>query len=210
MTLQNLSKILDRYESQLSITLTNQFELLKGLQFYNWSSTTSTNFTEGNSTFNHAIGLPQKGGQSYSIFDYEKLVFDTLQSHKHVWIKKATGLGITEFMLRYMAWLCLKDDYLHGSQMCIVTGPRIDMAVGLIARMKSLFTDNMPASGAITFDTKENVIILNGVHIEAYPSHHLDAMRGIPNVSFILLDEADFFPSGPTTRRQRCIREIHC
>ncbi len=27
-------------------------------------------------------------------------------------------------------------------------------------------------------------------------SHHLDAMRGIPNVSFILLDEADFFPPG--------------
>ena len=37
---------------------------------------------------------------------------------------------------------------------------------------------------------------LNRVHIEAYPSHHLDAMRGICDVSFILLDEADFFPPG--------------
>jgi hypothetical protein len=117
-------------------------------------------------------------------------------------MKKATGLGITEFMLRYMAWLCLKDDSLKGSQMCIVTGPRIGMAVGLIARLKSLFTDNVlqpPLVGAVApimFDTKENVIVLNGVHIEAYPSHHLDAMRGIPNVSFILLDEADFFPPG--------------
>jgi hypothetical protein len=64
------------------------------------------------------------------LFDYEKLVFDTLEKHKHVWIKKATGLGI-EVMLRYMAWLCLKDDRLRGSHMCIVTGPRIDMAVGL-------------------------------------------------------------------------------
>ena len=27
-------------------------------------------------------------------------------------------------------------------------------------------------------------------------SHHLDAMRGLPNVSFIFLDEADFFPTG--------------
>ena len=58
--------------------------------------------------------------------------------------------------------------------------------------MKSLFTE----TGIISFDTKETVIVLNGVHIEAYPSHHLDAMRGIPNVSFILLDEADFFPPG--------------
>ncbi len=56
--------------------------------------------------------------------------------------------------------------------------------------MKRLFTDK----GNITFDTKETVIEINGVHIEAYPSHHLDAMRGLPNVSFILLDEADFFP----------------
>jgi late competence protein required for DNA uptake (superfamily II DNA/RNA helicase) len=58
-------------------------------------------------------------------------VFETLQNHKYVWIKKV-----------------LKDDNLKGSQMCIVTGPRIDMAVGLIARLKSLFTDNVPVSGA--------------------------------------------------------------
>jgi hypothetical protein len=35
-----------------------------------------------------------------------------------------------------------------------------------------------------------------GVRIEAYPSHHIDAMRGLPDVSFILLDKADFFPPG--------------
>jgi hypothetical protein len=48
----------------------------------------------------------------------------------------------------------------------------------------------------LTFDTKETVIELNNVKIEAFPSHHLDAMRGLQNVSFILLDEADFFPPG--------------
>jgi hypothetical protein len=46
------------------------------------------------------------------------------------------------------------------------------------------------------FATKETVIELNSIKIEAFPSHHLDAMRGISNVSFILLDEADFFPPG--------------
>jgi hypothetical protein len=45
-------------------------------------------------------------------------------------------------------------------------------------------------------DTKETVIDLNNVKIEAFPSHHLDAIRGISNASFILLDEADFFPPG--------------
>jgi hypothetical protein len=42
---------------------------------------------------------------------------------KHLWVKKATGLGVTEFMLRFMAWLCVRDDRCKGSQMVIVTGP---------------------------------------------------------------------------------------
>jgi hypothetical protein len=95
-------------------------------------------------------------------------------------------------MLRYMAWLCLRNKDLEGTQMCIVTGPRIDLAITLIDRMKRLFTDKR----LVTFDTKETLVELNGVHIEAFHSHHLDSMRGLPNVSFILLDEADFFPPG--------------
>jgi hypothetical protein len=42
---------------------------------------------------------------------------------KHLWILKATGLGVTEFMLRFMAWLCLRNDDYKNSQMVIVTGP---------------------------------------------------------------------------------------
>ena len=60
--------------------------------------------------------MPKKNGLEKPIFDYEKIIFDVLQSHSHVWIKKATGLGITEFMLRFMAWLCLKDSTLSGSR----------------------------------------------------------------------------------------------
>jgi hypothetical protein len=127
------------------------------------------------------------------LFDYEQMLYNALQSNKHIWIKKATGLGVTEFILRYMAWLCFRGSNLENSQMCIVTGPRIELAITLIDRMKGLFRRNIPA---ISFDSKETVIELNGVHIEAYPSHHLDAMRGLPNVSFIFLDEADFFPPG--------------
>jgi hypothetical protein len=68
-------------------------------------------------------------------------------------------------MLRFMAWLCLKDNALSGSQMCIVTGPRIDLVIALIDRMKGLFR----GKGHV-FDTKETVIELNGVKIEAFPS----------------------------------------
>jgi hypothetical protein len=154
--------------------------------------------TNGDCCFNHIIGMPQKDGDDKPLYDYQQIVFDSLvasNDNKHLWIKKATGLGISEFMLRFMAWLCLKDNSLSGSQTCIVTGPRIDLAIALIDRMKKLFSGSSKGIAA-AFDTKETVIELNGVKIEAFPSHHLDAMRGLPNVSFILLDEADFFPPG--------------
>jgi hypothetical protein len=106
--------------------------------------------TNGSCCFNHIIGLPQKDGIEKPFYDYEKIVFVSIvtqNSNKHLWIKKATGLGISEFMLRFMAWLCLKDNALSESQMCIVTGPRIDLAIAMIDRMKKLFTGSSSIKG---------------------------------------------------------------
>ena len=170
----------------------NKLELLKGLDFYCWNK---TKFDYDLCCFNHAILLPKdKNGTQHPLYPYEKVIVDTLDNNKHLWVLKATGLGITELMLRYMAWLCLKDDKLTGSQMCIVTGPRIDLAITLIDRMKRLFFENEELG--VKFNTRDTIIELNGVTITAYPSNHLDSMRGIKNVSFVLLDEADFFPIG--------------
>jgi hypothetical protein len=182
------------------------FQRLHGKPFWIWDKQQhklEDIKTDGDCCFNHIIGLPQKDGDDKPLYDYEQIIFDALvtknsnvgsysSGRKHLWIKKATGLGVSEFMLRFMACLCLKDNALSGSQMCIVTGPRIDLAIALIDRMKKLFA----VKGLTIFDTKETIIELNNVKIEAFPSHHLDAMRGLPNVSFILLDEADFFPPG--------------
>jgi hypothetical protein len=168
--------------------------------------------TDGDCCFNHIIGLPQKDSVDKPFYDYQRIIFDSLVTQvgntsysKHLWVKKATGLGISEFMLRFMAWLCLRDNTLSGSQMCIVTGPRIDLAIALIDRMKKLFASSKGI--AASFDTKETVIELNGVKIEAFPSHHLDAMRGLPNVSFILLHEADFFPPGQQQMLEMYLRD---
>src|SRR5215204_1674127 len=106
---------------------------------------------------------------------------------KHLWIKKATGLGVTEFMLRFMAWLCLRNDDYKGSQMVIVVGPNWDLAVKLIKRMKALFEPD------IYFYTKETVIELNGCSIQAYPSNNLGSFRSLTNPKFILIEEADHF-----------------
>jgi hypothetical protein len=108
---------------------------------------------------------------------------------KHIFVKKSTGLGIIELLIRIMCWLCLRnDDYKH-SQMVVVTGPNQDLAIKIIKRMKGLFEPH-----GITFDSKETVLNLNGCSIEAYPSNHIDAFRSLTNPKFILLDECDFFP----------------
>ena len=114
------------------------FEVLQNKPFLIWDVQEHKQedvITNGLCCFNHIIGLPQKDGNDKPLYDYEQIIFDSLvtqNSNKHLWIKKATGLGISEFMLRFMAWLCLKDNQLSGSQMCIVTGPRIDLAIALI------------------------------------------------------------------------------
>jgi hypothetical protein len=48
-------------------------------------------------------------------------------------------MGVTEFILRLMVWLCLRNDDYKGSQMVVVTGPNQDLAIKIIKRMKALF-----------------------------------------------------------------------
>jgi hypothetical protein len=129
------------------------------------------------------------------MFDYEKLLYDSLLiadfynplqhtfKEKHLWVKKATGLGVTEFFLRFMAWLCLRNDDYRNSQMCIVTGPNQELAIKLIKRMKVLFEEKL----GITFANKETVLELNGCTIEGFPSNHLDAFRSYYNSLLTLL-----------------------
>jgi hypothetical protein len=95
-------------------------------------------------------------------------------------------------MLRMMAWLCTRDETFDGSQMCIVTGPNIEMATKLIKRAKGIFEPTL----GLTFSNKETVLELNGCTIEAYPSNHIDSYRALDNPKFILLDESDFFRKG--------------
>ena len=125
----------------------SSFLSLKDKPFWIWDKQEHLRLAEetnGNCCFNHVIGLPVKDKNEFPLFDYEQLLFNQLFStngfkDKHLWVLKSTGLGITEFFLRVIGWLCTKDDSLKGSQVCIVTGPRIELSVTLIDRLKGLF-----------------------------------------------------------------------
>ena len=144
------------------------------------------------------LKLPKK----LSFTDYEQGLFDALESgeesrikeskkvYRKIRVKKATGLGITEFMTRYVAWKCLKDDEWKNKQIdvsvIVITGARQELTNQIIGRIKGLFHD-------VEFKTKETVVILNDCKIEAFPTNNLSAARGL-NPRLVWLDEADFFP----------------
>ena len=65
-------------------------------------------------------------------------------------------------MLRLMAWPCTFKQTNHSGsigngQMCIVTGPNIDVATKLIKRLKGIFDTKL----GLTFNDKETHLQLN-------------------------------------------------
>jgi hypothetical protein len=134
---------------------------------------------KGACCFNHIISLPRKDNVEKPIFDYEQDVIKTLDSYDDIWIKKARGLGITEILLRYMSWLAVRNSDYTSKRFHIVTGPRIDLAEELINRIRLLFPESKTSCPPIELKTAGPILYLNNVTIEAFPSHHLDAMRGL-------------------------------
>ena len=171
---KDLQKLVAHSQQQQQNTI---FERLQSKPFWIWNieeHKLEDIKTNGDCCFNHIIGLPTKGGMEKPIFDYEKILYDALLDNdysnnlpplhtfkqKHLWVKKSTGLGVTEFFLRLMAWLCLTNNDYRNSQMCIVTGPNIDIAIKLIKRMKGLFEPRLH----VTFDSKETVRVKRMYH----------------------------------------------
>lgn len=123
------------------------------------------------------------------MFDYELELIKLLQHRKRILILKARGLGLTEFILRYMAWLCLYDDKYRGADMPVIVGPNLKLAYKLIGRVKRIFDNRIH----IDFNSAVTSLNLNGVNIEAFPSNNPDAFRGLEKPAFFFIDEADFF-----------------
>ena len=119
---------------------------------------------------------------------------------KHLYLLKSTGLGASELFLRFMAWLCTRNDDYKNSQMVIVTGPNWDLSIKLMKRLKAIFEPKL----GIIFQDKETVLNLNGCVIESFPSNHLDSFRSLTNPAFILLDESDMF----RTSEQEEVRHV--
>lgn len=135
------------------------FSLSNGLPFYLWHHMLNNTEdqhnhiareTGGMCCFNHLISLPKKGNVAHNLYPYEYQLYQDLmrpkpkptdddielkQTYRKNWILKATGLGITEILLR----VCVRNNDLKGHKVLIVTGPNLQLAQTLIKRIRDSF-----------------------------------------------------------------------
>ncbi|HET7284806.1 MAG TPA: hypothetical protein VFI70_08980 [Nitrososphaeraceae archaeon] len=127
---------LDLFFSAQPSATTLALDRLRNKPFWIWDKSAHRleyRRTQGECCTNHILGLPKKNNVEMPLFPYEKLILDELFKevkndikNKHIWIKKASALGITELFLRLIVHMCTKDDKLSGSEVCIITGPRLE------------------------------------------------------------------------------------
>ena len=95
--------------------------------------------TNGHCCFNHLISLPTKDGRQYPLFDFQEFIFDALEQNQNIWIKKARGIGLTTFMLRYLAWKILSSTELDHKSIYIVSRTSDESTEKVDAKLKKLF-----------------------------------------------------------------------
>ena len=124
----------------------------------------------------HIIGLPIKNSKEYPIFDYEKIIFDTIEQHQNIWIKKARGLGITTFLIRYLVWKILFSTQLDGKSIFIISGTREEFANYVKKKMEQLFERRFPA---LILDSKYTESVLKNTWIKVMPTKNIKDVEDI-------------------------------
>jgi hypothetical protein len=86
--------------AQQQTSSSSNIKQLEGLPFWIWDKAQHRRqaaSTNGNCCFQHVVGLPTKDKKEYPLFDYEKILYDTLMSvdkrfkDKHLWVLKSTA-----------------------------------------------------------------------------------------------------------------------
>ena len=191
MTFKDLKIQLEKL--QPSIGHEQEFEILQNKPFWIWNKDQHMRqdiLTSGNCCFNHMIGLPVKNSKEYPIFDYEKIIFDAIEENQNIWIKKARGLGVTTFLIRYLAWKILSSSVLEGKSIFIVSGTREEFANYVKKKMEQLFEYRFPD---LVFDSKYTELVLKKTWIKVMPTKNIKDVRGYMDTAYLFIDEADFF-----------------
>jgi len=161
--------------------------------------------------FNHIIGLPTKLGIEHPIYDYELDVIDKIEHNRNIWIKKSSGIGCTELILRYLLFKILVDDSLLFQSVFIVSGTFVAHAHELKVRMENMFRGLYPS---LKLQSKFTELWVKNTNIKIFPSRNVKDLRGYTNVAYLFIDEGDFFQDSVTNELLHAItryeEKSHC
>jgi hypothetical protein len=142
--------------------------------------------------FNELIGLPEKNNREYPIFDYELETIKAIEQHKNIWIKKASGIGATTLLLRYLTWKILVNNDLEYKNIFIVSGTHVRHANDVKVKMEDLFRKRFPL---MKLESKFTDLWIKNTNIKIFPSRNVKDLRGYTDVAYLFIDEADYFES---------------
>ena len=167
--------------------------------------------TDSNCCFNHLIGLPQKNDKQFPLFDYEKLIYDAIENNQNIWILKSRGIGLTTFVIRYLAWKILSTQELDDKSIFIISGTREEHANYIKEKLQQLFEDKFPF---VKLESKYTELWLKKTWIKVFPTKNIKDIRGYFEASYIWVDESDhmepsiqdelFYSIGPYEEKSNC------
>jgi len=181
------------FNSSSQVAESNQLDIFTGKPFWisdNEKHELENLITGGQCCFNHIISLLQKNGIVHPIYDYELDVIDKIENHRNIWIKKASGIGATELILRYLTWKTLVNNDLEYKSIFIISGTFVHHANELKVRMENLFRKKFPL---MQLESKFTDLWIKNTNIKIFPSRNVKDLRGYTDVSYLFIDEADHF-----------------
>jgi hypothetical protein len=167
------------------------FQLFQNRPFWIWHKETHRQEfikTKGQCCFNHQIGLPVKNGKEYPLFDYEKLIFDLIEGNPNAWIKKARGIGVTTFIIRYLVWKILYSDELDDKSIFLISGTREEFGNYIKKKMEELFSRRFPD---LSFESIDTELWIKKTWIKVMPTKNIKDVRGYMDAAYLFIDEAD-------------------
>jgi hypothetical protein len=179
--------------AQAQQSSSSSLSILRGLPFWIWDKEIhrkQATATNGNCCVQHVLGLPIKNGKAFPLFEFQKLIFDTIEQNQNIWIKKARGIGVTTFLIRYLVWKILYSNELDGKSIFIISGTREEFANYVKKKMEDLFLPRFPN---VVFDSKYTELWINKTWIKVMPTKNIKDVRGYMDVAYLFIDEADHF-----------------
>jgi len=183
------------YQSNNPLFADNTIDLavFKNKPFWIWNTkehNKAFSKTNGKCCFNHLVSLPLKNNREFPIFDYQELIYNAIEQNQNIWILKSRGIGLTTFIIRYLAWKILSGSDLDNKSIFIISGTREEHANYIKEQLRKLFEKNFPS---LQLESRYTELTLKSTWVKVFPTNNIKAIRGYFEASYIWADESDHF-----------------